>query len=76
GEDAPALVCEAQLFGNRVAQRRRRSKVDETQAENVFRDINELREGVPVVHLEHGVGRYLGLQTLEVDGADSEFLML
>ncbi len=76
GADQPALVCEAQLFGNRVAQRRRRRKVDEAHAENVFRDINELREGVPVVHLEHGVGRYLGLQTLEVDGADNEFLTL
>jgi transcription-repair coupling factor (superfamily II helicase) len=76
GADQPALVCEAQLFGNRVAQRRRRRKVDETHAENVFRDINELREGVPVVHLEHGVGRYLGLQTLEVDGAENEFLTL
>ena len=76
GPEAPALVCESQLFGNRVAQRRRRGKADETSAENVFRDINELREGVPVVHLEHGVGRYLGLQTLQVDGADSEFLAL
>ncbi|MDP4918735.1 MAG: transcription-repair coupling factor, partial [Haliea sp.] len=74
--DAPTLICEAQLFGNRVAQRRRRSKAEDVSAQNVFRDINELREGVAVVHLEHGVGRYLGLQTLEVDGADNEFLML
>ena len=76
GSDAPTLICEAQLFGNRVAQRRRRSKAEDVSAQNVFRDINELREGVAVVHLEHGVGRYLGLQTLEVDGADNEFLML
>ncbi len=43
---------------------------------NVFRDINELREGVPVVHLEHGVGRYVGLQTLSVDEQEAEFLTL
>ena len=77
GPEQPTLVCEAQLFGNRVAQRRRRSqKQDEAAAANIFRDINELREGVPVVHLEHGVGRYTGLQTLEVDGQEAEFLTL
>ena len=77
GPGQPTLVCEAQLFGNRVAQRRRRSKQqDDAAVANVFRDINELREGVPVVHLEHGVGRYIGLQMLTVDGQDAEFLTL
>jgi transcription-repair coupling factor (superfamily II helicase) len=76
GPGEPTLVCEAQLFGNRVAQRRRRRASNEAAAANVFRDINELREGVPVVHLEHGVGRYIGLQTLEVDGGRAEFLAL
>jgi transcription-repair coupling factor (superfamily II helicase) len=77
GPGLPTLVCEAQLFGNRVAQRRRRQKKqDDANAANVFRDINELREGVPVVHLEHGVGRYLGLQTLDIDEQQTEFLTL
>ncbi len=76
GPGQPTLVCEAQLFGNRVAQRRRRSKQQDTAVANAFRDINELREGVPVVHLEHGVGRYTGLQTLTVDGQEDEFLTL
>ncbi len=76
GPGTPTLVCEAQLFGNRVAQRRRRKRVDESAAAALFRDINELREGAPVVHLEHGVGRYIGLQMLEVDGQETEFLTL
>jgi transcription-repair coupling factor (superfamily II helicase) len=76
GPGLPTLVCEAQLFGNRVAQRRRRKRVDESAAAALFRDINELREGAPVVHLEHGVGRYIGLQMLEVDGQETEFLTL
>ena len=76
GPGHPTLVCESQLFGSRVAQRRRRRASAEAAAANVFRDINELREGVPVVHLEHGVGRYVGLQTLEVDGQQAEFLTL
>ncbi|QFU76144.1 transcription-repair coupling factor [Halioglobus maricola] len=76
GPGEPTLISESQLFGNRVAQRRRRKATSESAVANAFRDINELREGVPVVHLEHGVGRYVGLQTLEVDGQQAEFLTL
>ena len=76
GPGQVTLISEAQLFGNRVAQRRRRRKAEETSTANVFKDLNELREGVPVVHLEHGVGRYIGLQSLEVDGQANEFLTL
>ncbi len=76
GDNAPTLVCESQLFGERVAQRRRRAGSDESTATNAFRDLNELRTGVPVVHLEHGVGRYVGLQKLTVDTQDTEFLAL
>ena len=78
GPGQPTLVCEAQLFGDRVAQRRRRrgKQLDDTAVANIFRDINELREGAPVVHLQHGVGRYVGLQTLTVDDQQAEFLTL
>ena len=76
GPGQPTLIVESQLFGERVAQRRRRKTTEETNAEAVIRDLTELRIGVPVVHLEHGVGRYLGLQTLTIDGGDAEFLVL
>ncbi|HEY6130963.1 MAG TPA: transcription-repair coupling factor, partial [Halioglobus sp.] len=76
GPDLPTLVCEAQLFGNRVAQRRRRKSGDDYAQVNAFKALNELREGVPVVHLEHGVGRYIGLQKLAVDEQEFEFLAL
>ncbi len=76
GDEQPTLVCESQLFGNRVAQRRRRSSRDKSAAENAFKSINEMREGVPVVHLEHGVGRYVGLESLTVDEQETEFLAL
>lgn len=75
GGGKPTLVCESQLFGNRVAQRRRRQKSDAVAA-NVYRNINELRPGVPVVHIDHGVGRYLGLQSLDVDTQLTEFIAL
>ncbi|MFT6051719.1 MAG: transcription-repair coupling factor (superfamily II helicase) [Halioglobus sp.] len=76
GASMPTMVCESQLFGNRVAQRRRRKSTEQNTTENAFKSINELRPGVPVVHLEHGVGRYIGLQTLAIDDQQTEFLTL
>lgn len=76
GPEAPTLISEAQLFGNRVAQRRRRKTTEETNEANAFRDLTELQIGVPVVHLEHGVGRYLGLQKLATGGQETEFLTM
>jgi transcription-repair coupling factor (superfamily II helicase) len=76
GQDQPAVVTENQLFGQRVAQRRRRKTTEETHADAIVKDLTELRPGVPVVHLQHGVGRYLGLQSLTIDGDAAEFLVL
>ena len=76
GPGTPTLVCEAQLFGQRVAQRRRRQKREETDTDAIIRDLTELRQGLPVVHIEHGVGRYQGLQVLNIDGDPAEFLLL
>ncbi len=74
--NAPALISEDQLFGQRVAQKRRRQREIETDTQAIIRDLTELRPGLPVVHLEHGVGRYLGLEILTIDGHDAEFLLL
>ena len=70
------LVTEAQLFGERVAQRRRRRHRNAVDPEAIFRDLNELSPGAPVVHLEHGIGRYLGLTHLQLEGNTAEFLTL
>lgn len=73
----PALTVlpESQLYGKRVMQRRLRKKtVQDTDA--LIRDLTELQINDAVVHLDHGVGRYLGLQTLKVGEQIGEFLML
>lgn len=70
-----AIISEAQLFGKRVSQNRRRKKAV-SNADQVIKNLAELRIGAPVVHSDHGVGRYLGLQTLEIDGEANEFLHL
>ena len=71
-----AIITESQLSGEKVQQRRRRQKSAARALENIFNNLDELTIGSPVVHQEHGVGRYLGLQTLNVGGIDAEFLML
>ncbi|MGH1462664.1 MAG: transcription-repair coupling factor [Neptuniibacter sp.] len=69
------LITETQLFGHQVFQRRRRSKEQE-QNDQVIKNLSELNTGSPVVHLDHGVGRYLGLQTISLEGETNEFLTL
>lgn len=69
------LITEAQLFGNRIAQRRRRNK-NQSNTDFIVKSLTELSVGDAVVHLDHGVGRYRGLQTINTDGQDTEFLTL
>ena len=70
-----AVLSEGQLFGARAPQgrRRRRAAVD---PQAILRDLQDLTSGSPVVHEEYGVGRYVGLQPLEVAGREGEFLVL
>lgn len=70
-----AFICETDLLGERV-QRRRQDSRRTINTETLIRNLAELREGQPVVHLEHGVGRYLGLTTLEAGGIKAEYLIL
>lgn len=69
------IITESELFGQRVIQKRRRKKSSDI-AENVVKNLTELSIGAPVVHLDHGVGRYRGLETIKVGDQTDEFLML
>lgn len=75
-KNAIALITESELLGDRVRQTRRRAKQQDVHADAIFKNLAELSIGQPVVHIEHGIGRYLGLQTLENGGITTEFLML
>ena len=70
-----ALIAEEQLFGERARQERRRRRA-ERDPEKIIRDLTDLRPGSPVVHEEYGVGRFVGLATLDVGGLTNEFLLL
>jgi len=69
-----SILSEEQLFGERARQKSRR--VSRRDPESIIRDLTDLAPGAPVVHELHGVGRYLGLEILDVGGFETEFLRL
>lgn len=76
--DAPAIaiITERQLSGEKAQQRRRRRRSSGRDLENIVNNLNELSIEAPVVHRDHGVGRYKGLQKIEVGEIETEFLCL
>ncbi|EJN6828895.1 transcription-repair coupling factor [Vibrio cidicii] len=70
-----AFVCESDLLGDRVIQRRKKDKRN-VNSDTVIRHLAELKPGQPVVHIDHGIGRYIGLETLEAGGIKAEYMML
>ncbi len=75
--DAPPIeiLTETQLFGERARQERRRRRAERDPA-RILKELADLRIGAPVVHETYGVGRYQGLQTMDVAGQIGEFLVL
>ncbi len=72
---APPLcvLTERQLFPERAALPRSRKRAGR-EPEAILRDLGELTLGAPIVHEDHGVGRYRGLVTMDVGGLPGEFL--
>jgi len=69
------LITETQLFGERVQQQRRRKQAQDN-SDLIVKNLTELKIGSPVVHIDHGVGRYRGLETITIDDQTNEFLTL
>jgi len=71
-----AIITENQLLGERAVQQRRRRYRKTRDAESTIQSLADLQPGAPVVHEDHGVGRYQGLKTLAVDDVATEFLCI
>ena len=80
-DPALTVLTERELYGERAQQVRRRKRAAR-DPEAVLRDLSELVPGAPIVHIDHGVGRYQGLIKLDVGGRaqygeePSEFLAI
>ena len=70
-----SVIAEPQIFGERVQQRRRR-QARTRDADAIISNLSDLHMGSPVVHEEHGVGRYQGLMKLEINGTETELLCI
>ncbi len=70
-----AVVTETELYALQVRQTRLR-EAKKTATEHMLRDLAEVRVGDPVVHEEHGIGRYLGLVSMDLGEGETEFLHL
>jgi transcription-repair coupling factor (superfamily II helicase) len=70
-----AVIPENLLHGVQIQQQRRRKKATR-DADAIIRNLTDLNEGAPVVHEEHGVGRYLGLQMVTTGGVEAEYLLI
>ena len=75
--DTPlAFITETELYagsGRRVGRKRQEGA---TQVEAMVRDLSELKIGDPVVHANHGIGRYMGLISMDLGEGETEFLHL
>ncbi|WP_338859802.1 transcription-repair coupling factor [Mycetohabitans rhizoxinica] len=71
-----ALVTETELYGPLARRASRRRQEQASDVDSMVRDLSELKVGDPVVHSQHGVGRYMGLVTMDLGEGDTEFLHL
>jgi transcription-repair coupling factor (superfamily II helicase) len=71
-----AVITEAELFASNPRRQRGRNRERASNVDAMVRDLAELRVGDPVVHVEHGIGRYLGLESMDLGQGAAEFLHL
>jgi transcription-repair coupling factor (superfamily II helicase) len=76
--DTPRItvLTERELFGERVRTDRKKRRGAARDPESIIRDLTELSIGSPIVHIDHGVGRYQGLVSLDVGDMPGEFLTI
>jgi transcription-repair coupling factor (superfamily II helicase) len=76
GDERIALITENELYAATARPRSRRSETRRASVEGWLRDLTELKIGDPVVHLQHGIGRYLGLVHMDLGEGETEFIHL
>ncbi len=70
------FITETELFATSPTARRRRKQEQVSDVNSLIKDLAELKIGDPVVHVNHGIGRYIGLMNIDLGDGPSEFLHL
>ncbi|MFC0397115.1 transcription-repair coupling factor [Paraburkholderia rhizosphaerae] len=71
-----AIITETELYGPLARRAGRRRQEQASNVDSMVRDLSELKVGDPVVHSQHGIGRYMGLVTMDLGEGETEFLHL
>jgi transcription-repair coupling factor (superfamily II helicase) len=75
-DDGITVITENELYAATARPRGRRTEARRANLEGWLRDLSELKIGDPVVHENHGIGRYQGLVHMDFGEGDTEFLHL
>ena len=70
------FITETELYAGSGKRAGRKKQEATTQVESMVRDLSELKIGDPVVHINHGIGRYMGLMSMDLGEGETEFLHL
>jgi transcription-repair coupling factor (superfamily II helicase) len=70
------FLTETELFASAPTARWRKSQEQVSDVDALIKDLSELKVGDPVVHVNHGIGRYQGLLNIDIGDGPSEFLHL
>jgi transcription-repair coupling factor (superfamily II helicase) len=70
------FITETELYAGSGRRAGRKKQEAASQVESMVRDLSELKIGDPVVHINHGIGRYLGLISMDLGEGETEFLHL
>lgn len=70
------FITETELYAGTGRRIGRKKQEGVTQVESMVRDLSELKIGDPVVHINHGIGRYMGLISMDMGEGETEFLHL
>ncbi|HEY0588622.1 MAG TPA: transcription-repair coupling factor [Pseudoduganella sp.] len=75
-DEGLAFITETELYAGTGRRAGRKKQEAVTQVESMVRDLSELKIGDPVVHINHGIGRYMGLVSMDLGEGETEFLHL
>ncbi len=70
------FITETELYAGTGRRAGKKKQEAGSQVESMVRDLSELKIGDPVVHINHGIGRYLGLVSMDLGEGETEFLHL
>ncbi|MFC5510241.1 transcription-repair coupling factor [Massilia jejuensis] len=70
------FITETELYAGSGRRAGKKKQEATSQVESMVRDLSELKIGDPVVHINHGIGRYMGLTSMDIGEGETEFLHL